>query len=623
MSMNRGRSLLKPMLLSIAAFLVLCSSPLQAQNNQCDQPGEEPDVIVGDLHELQRYGTVGDITAYSVGTVSCNVGTCWLNWFDNINQHPVIGQNMYRLKDGRFEQIGMSWLKHGFFALSGELCESGCIGTNGDHLGVNCSDPYSAGLNGSQSGLGPRSEVNAFTGDYAYPFTSQGQTGDAIYKRLQVHNDDLDPALNPGAVYLVEGQYVTPDDAAAGQGFNNASWRQVTIDDSSGNYELEFAGSTARYQPAVVGWTDFQGGVKISTARFPGEGLLITGFKSTSLGGGVWHYEYAMHNMDSHLSVGSFSVPVPEGATITNIGFHDVDYHSGEPYDGTDWPGVHDTALNLVTWSTEPYAVNPNANALRWGTMYSFRFDADVSPVNERAIIRAFRPGATGDATPLLDLPNPCNNDGVCDPSETCSNCAADCEDAGQGSCCGDDVCDGSESACDCARDCGPPPAKETVCTGGSDDDCDGQADCADLDCCADGACQDGIDGDSDGVAECDCDDGNNMIWSTPGETDELTLDAVAGSDTDLLWAPPLDGGALSVAYELLRSANPGDFGSAAVCLLGGNYTSTSAQDTDLPAPGILFSYLVRATNDCPAELGQGTLGYATGPVERIAAGCP
>src|SRR5688572_28479699 len=116
-----------------------------------------PDVIVGSLNGMDSYGSSGGIYAYSIGTTSCNVGTVWLNWFANTNQHPVIGQNFYRLKNGRFEQIGMSWLKHGFFALSGSLCFNDCQGTNGEHLGVHCSDPYDAGLNGDQ-GNGPRNE---------------------------------------------------------------------------------------------------------------------------------------------------------------------------------------------------------------------------------------------------------------------------------------------------------------------------------------------------------------------------------------------------------------------------------------------------------------------------------
>ena len=124
--------------------------------NACDAVGDFPDVIVGDLHELRTWGTVGDITAFSVGTVSCNIGTCELNWTANSNKHPVIGGNMYRLKDGRFEQIGQSWLKHGFFALSERFCSNSCQSTEGSTLGVSCSDPYSANLNGRQDRLGPK-----------------------------------------------------------------------------------------------------------------------------------------------------------------------------------------------------------------------------------------------------------------------------------------------------------------------------------------------------------------------------------------------------------------------------------------------------------------------------------
>ena len=35
------------------------------------------------------------------------------------------------------------------------------------------------------------------------------------------------------------------------------------------------------------------------------------------------------------------------------------------------------------TWSTQTYDQNENANALRWGTMYNFWFDADAPPVAE------------------------------------------------------------------------------------------------------------------------------------------------------------------------------------------------------------------------------------------------
>ena len=59
--------------------------------------GCAPDVIVGDVQEIIRHGTVGDITAYSIGTNSCNMGCDYLAWEANNNSHPTIGGSMYRV----------------------------------------------------------------------------------------------------------------------------------------------------------------------------------------------------------------------------------------------------------------------------------------------------------------------------------------------------------------------------------------------------------------------------------------------------------------------------------------------------------------------------------------------
>jgi hypothetical protein len=67
------------------------------------------------------------------------------------------------------------------------------------------------------------------------------------------------------------------------------------------------------------------------------DGLMILGAKVTALGGRQYHYEYALQNQNSYRGAKSFSMPIPPSATVTNVGFHDVDYHSGEPFDGTDW----------------------------------------------------------------------------------------------------------------------------------------------------------------------------------------------------------------------------------------------------------------------------------------------
>jgi hypothetical protein len=176
-----------------------------------------PDVIVGGLTGPSNCTAAGGLDAISLGTTSCNLGDVWLNWISSTNQHPVIGGNLYRYKvvngAGRFEQIGMSWLKHGFFALSENLCCPNCSSTDGSHLGVGCSDPYTSSRNGSQSGLGPRWQVNANTGAFTYPPANPSWSG-TMARRLQFQLSDVESTA--GVRYFGEARYVTPDDAAAG-----------------------------------------------------------------------------------------------------------------------------------------------------------------------------------------------------------------------------------------------------------------------------------------------------------------------------------------------------------------------------------------------------------------------
>jgi hypothetical protein len=56
---------------------------------------------------------------------------------------------------------------------------------------------------------------------------------------------------------------------------------------------------------------------------------------------------------------------------------------------------------------------------------------------------------------------------------------------------CGDEVCDPGEDSCICPQDCETPPANETLCADGLDNDCDGDIDCDDVtDCSIQQACQ-------------------------------------------------------------------------------------------------------------------------------------
>ena len=473
------------------------------QSNCLLNGSKAPDVIVGELVGTSRYGNIGGVTAYSVGTTSCNLGSCWLNWFNQGTspEHPVIGQNMFRLKDGRFEQIGQAWLKHGYTALQQSTCASCTAAPNGTHLGVNCSDPYDSGLNGTQSRLGPKEDVNPNTGIFPFPDARIGLTGDVIYKRLQVHDTDLNPTLNAGAVYFVEGQYVTRDDAASKNQSNNASYRSVTVG-AAPNFSLTLTGTTQRQKAGIEAWKATDATVTQTSIK-GSDGTFLLAAKVTSLGGGLYHYEYAVQNLNNHRAGQSFTVPIQPGTTVTNVGFHDVDYHSGEPFSGTDWtPTVTATS---VRWETTPYATNVNANALRWGTLYNFRFDANVAPGTSAISIDLFKPGASpSPLTANVPVPGPCfggadgtgcNDFNVCTQSDACSSGVCTGSPAANGTPCND------ANACTQTDTC-----SSGACVGANPVSCTAQDSCHNVGTCqpATGTCTNPVKADGS-----PCTDGN------------------------------------------------------------------------------------------------------------------
>jgi hypothetical protein len=105
----------------------------------------------------------------------------------------------------------------------------------------------------------------------------------------------------------------------------------------------------------------------------------------------------------------------------------------------------------------------------------------------------------------------------------------------------------------------------------------------------ADTACLDG------GAAE-DCDDNNGQIWSIPGRIDDLRFE----DKQTLFWSEPAEPGGTSPFYDTLRAESPTGFEDA-VCVESDDGSDLMSTDTDPPPPpGGLFSYQVRAENECP-----------------------
>jgi hypothetical protein len=234
-----------------------------------------------------------------------------------------------------------------------------------------------------------------------------------IGRRIQVNANDLNPALNSGATYVVEGQYIHSGDAARGNDNNNASYRTCTVGAlTSGSYTIALTGATIQQQPAINAWRAADAAVTLVNADVPADGRFILGYKVTDNGNGTWHYEYAVQNLNSDRSGRSFSVPLPAGATATNIAFHDVFYHSGDAYDGTDWAAS--TSGGAVTWTGPVYANNVNGNALRFSTLYNFSFDSNAAPAAGSATLGLFKPGAE----PSIAIATQVPSGAAADPSD-------------------------------------------------------------------------------------------------------------------------------------------------------------------------------------------------------------
>ena len=166
--------------------------------------------------------------------------------------------------------------------------------------------------------------------------------------------------------------------------YNNVSYRQFSV---SGTTSFTFSplASTVRMRPAFMAWT---GETLNQIEPDPGnDGLWFMAYKVTNPSAGVWHYEYALYNENLDRAIQSFSVPLGPGVNISNIGFHAPPQEPGWPNDGTvnnqgysSAPWTVTQTADSITWNTETFVENPNANAIRWGTLYNFRFDADQPP---------------------------------------------------------------------------------------------------------------------------------------------------------------------------------------------------------------------------------------------------
>ena len=428
-------------------------------------PAIGPDVTVGEVTDVPYWGTNagGTIAAYSVGTTSLNEGDYPVMWINstgyapdfNPTDHPVISQNMYRLKSygtySRFEHLGQSWLKHGFVSENyGTGCQPSLVwryslqnyqDVGGAALGVNCLDTYGGSLNGSQGNLGPKNIVNATTG--FSPFQQGGGTGDAtISERLQVPVSDV--ASQPvGTRFFVDAWYCTQD-VARSSSARASRWpstrpalpRGVRSPPRPSLHRRQHD-NTQFHSPAIAAWQIADPTVTMVTVDHDDTPNPGTGFQGRQRQSRLPRHDDPVANtgLPRRRPRWAGSVPVRVRRVQPQLRPQRQPLQRADAL-GRDRQRHHFSCSavalgrTLQQCSMDQFSVgehadvrNPgllgqqNANALRWSSLYNFGFTANVAHERRPAAITLFKPGAqqrpgsiNANGVPVPAEPPPCGS---------------------------------------------------------------------------------------------------------------------------------------------------------------------------------------------------------------------
>lgn len=331
---------------------------------------------------------------FSMLNVLCNPGSINIPWFAQMQEdHPKFGFLITRLANDRMEQISdWSYCKHAFFAASTNGSCGSCNGVNATQLGIGCSDTYSAGNNGSRTYLGPPHEIDPWLGTWNHigsyfdqGFPNVGAPGntdgvesgvnptDSVMNRITIQESDL---LTPGAQYFYGIQLIHQGEALANRGDNIKSRGFVPT----------WGGSTWTAPNSAVGEAfgsilqHWPGATVESGGNGNDDGRFFVASKVTSLGGGLYHYEYAVHNVDNSRGGATLRVPIDAGVTASNFTFRDID---NNPLN--NW-----TAARV---GNEVVFTAPGGNPIEWNMIFNFGFDADVAAGSSFVVLDEARVG--------------------------------------------------------------------------------------------------------------------------------------------------------------------------------------------------------------------------------------
>ncbi|MEZ6037724.1 MAG: hypothetical protein R3F29_09610 [Planctomycetota bacterium] len=388
------------MLKNTTLAVLTAAAGLVAQSNTV--PGL--DGRLTDVNSLTYYGRRG--AAHPNGEIGmamlntmCNPGSVNIPWYAPMQpDHPKFGFIIARVAGDRIEQINeWSYCKHAFLSVNvNGSCGSCQNPGTGSLMGLNCSDTYGAGNNASRTYLGPPQEIDPWLGTWnpvgsyfdigdpaqaGYPAAADGTrsldqsvfSSDAVENRVTVDEIDLTTA---GAQYYYGLQLIHQGESIANRGDNNA---HRGFNPNWGGSQWSFTNDEPMEYGSIL--TRWPGAQVEEGHNGNDDGRFYVAVKVTPLGGGVYHYEYAVHNVDNSRAGGSFSVPIDPSATASNFTFGDIDTDGSN-----DWSGAR--VGNEVVFTA------PANNPLEWNTFYNFGFDATFAPGQGLCQVGEARPGA-------------------------------------------------------------------------------------------------------------------------------------------------------------------------------------------------------------------------------------
>jgi hypothetical protein len=371
---------------------------------------------------------------FAPDTSLVNAGTATVAWHQmftgpflpyNNDQHPFLIWNLYRVnQDGALQQIAASGAKHAFNTIN-KTCNCS------DHKNSypTCEDSYSYFSNDIASTttpnyLGPRSEIVPATGQWGRCLSVFDKNCDAVQDadagaqndfqyRLLVTESDITAALQPGAAYYFEYWYVVRDQANIydAMGYRPISFAKVPGSGGAYVWQAQVTAGNFVNGPVVNRWVDpvTPAAGSLNSELATPEGHARIAVKTTALGGGIYHYDYVVMNLDFARAVidpahptepdmhvlsddgfSAFALPVGAGATISDVTFSDLDADTGN-----DW--TFSQSAGALRWQA------PSGHPLNWGTLYRFSFTADRGPLAATANLDVATAGSpTGYAADTL-----------------------------------------------------------------------------------------------------------------------------------------------------------------------------------------------------------------------------